>query len=386
MHSTTQWRFGPFKSRLAGIRALARRSGRAGDAQGVHVAGHLARPPGQAVHQGRSVQHRLGRQRGQRRGAVACDPRTAGGPGGRRRRAALHRHRAWPGVSLRGAGHRRAARRTRRRVVAATRPVPGRARDRTRTARAGVGAGPAPANARWCSSPARPASARPRWCRPLPTAMPALATCGWRRAAASSSTARQRPTCRSWRRWSNWPGRSATRPCALTLSRYAPAWLALLPWLAQGAEPAAATRGGDDVTAQRMLREIAQALEVLAARSPIVLWLEDLHWSDPSSLAVLSFLAGRRGPARLLLVGSFRPADAQAGDSPLHDLALRLTQRGQAVDLALGLLDRPAVAQYLKGRFGDDADAAGTGADRRTRRLRPPPHRRQPAVHGGDGR
>ena len=72
-------------------------------------------------------------------------------------------------------------------------------------------------------------------------------------------------------------------------------------------------RTAADSSAQRMLREIAQALEVLAAQKPIVLWLEDLHWSDPSSLAVIAFLAGRRDPARLLLIASFRPADAQAG-------------------------------------------------------------------------
>ena len=142
------------------------------------------------------------------------------------------------------------------------------------------------------------------------------------------------------------------------LLRYAPAWLALLPWLAQDADPAALARAQVDITAQRMLREIAQALEVLAAQRAIVLWLEDLHWSDPSSLAVLSFLAGRRDPARLMLVASFRPVDAPAGDSPLKGLALRLAQRGQASEIVLGMLDRAAVAQYLNGRLGCDARLA----------------------------
>ncbi len=140
------------------------------------------------------------------------------------------------------------------------------------------------------------------------------------------------------------------------LARYAPAWLAQLPWLAHDADPkgaqALAQRALADTTAQRMLREIAQALEVLAADRPIVLWLEDLHWSDPSSLAVVSFLAGRRDPARLLLIGSFRPAEVRVGDSPLHRLALQLTQRGQASELELDLWDLPAVVDYLKARFG----------------------------------
>ena len=154
------------------------------------------------------------------------------------------------------------------------------------------------------------------------------------------------------------------------LVRYAPAWLAQLPWLAHDADPAILQRALADTTAARMLREIAQALEVLATDRPIVLWLEDLHWSDPSSLAVVSFLAGRRDPAKLLLVGSFRPADAKAGDSPLYGLALQLVQRGQASELALDLLHASAVAHYLKVRFsgaaGMPVDELGAFVHRRT--------------------
>lgn len=136
------------------------------------------------------------------------------------------------------------------------------------------------------------------------------------------------------------------------LLRYAPAWLAQLPWLAHDADREPLRRAAADSNVQRMLREIAQALEVLAAQKPIVLWLEDLHWSDPSSLAVIAFLAGRRDPARLLLIASFRPADAQASASPLQGLALQLAQRGQALQMALAPLDEGAVGQYLRARFG----------------------------------
>jgi predicted ATPase/DNA-binding winged helix-turn-helix (wHTH) protein len=135
------------------------------------------------------------------------------------------------------------------------------------------------------------------------------------------------------------------------LARYAPAWLALLPWLAHDADAAVTAPAQQDTTAQRMLREIAQALEVLAAVRPIMLWLEDLHWSDPSSLAVVSFLAGRRDPARLLLIASYRPADVAAGTSPLQGLVLQLQQRAQARPLALDPLDAGAVADYLRQRF-----------------------------------
>jgi len=136
------------------------------------------------------------------------------------------------------------------------------------------------------------------------------------------------------------------------LERYAPAWLAQLPWLAHDGDAAPQRRALAETTPQRMLREIAHALEVLAVEKTIVLWLEDLHWSDPSSLAVVSFLAGRSETSRLLLVASFRPADALAAASPLQGLKLQLIQRGQASELVVDLLDERAVAAYLGLRLG----------------------------------
>ncbi len=138
------------------------------------------------------------------------------------------------------------------------------------------------------------------------------------------------------------------------LARYAPTWLAQLPWLADPGDPPA-TAPAAATTPQGVLREISHALEVLAAQMPIVLWLEDLHWSDPSTLAAIAFLAGRRDPARLLLVATFRPADARASASPLHGLVLQLMQRGQAAAIALEPLDPAAVTEYLRARFGSDA-------------------------------
>ena len=147
------------------------------------------------------------------------------------------------------------------------------------------------------------------------------------------------------------------------LARYAPAWLALLPWLAHDTGPALLPHKPSHpaITPQRMLREIAQALEVLATERPVLLWLEDLHWSDPSTLAVVSFLAGRREPARLLLAATFRPGDAHAAETPLPGLVSQLRQRKQAQELALQRLDADAVESYMALRF-DSVRSATLGA------------------------
>ena len=62
------------------------------------------------------------------------------------------------------------------------------------------------------------------------------------------------------------------------------------------------------VTQQGMLRQLAQALEILAAETPLVLALEDLHWSDFSTLELISALARRTEHARHLL--NFRDLSA----------------------------------------------------------------------------
>ena len=56
--------------------------------------------------------------------------------------------------------------------------------------------------------------------------------------------------------------------------------------------PPPPTRG----TSVRLLREMAEGLEALAAEVPVVLLLEDVHWADYSTIDLLSALARRRSP------------------------------------------------------------------------------------------
>jgi len=45
-----------------------------------------------------------------------------------------------------------------------------------------------------------------------------------------------------------------------------------------------------------MLREMAEALEVVTQERPLVLVFEDLHWSDPSTLDLSPPSHGARSP------------------------------------------------------------------------------------------
>ena len=96
------------------------------------------------------------------------------------------------------------------------------------------------------------------------------------------------------------------------LGQQAPTWLVQMPGLVRAADLETLKRRIVGATRERMLRELAEALELLTAQQPLVLVLEDLHWSDPSTLDLIAVLARRREPARLLLIGTYRPPEVYA--------------------------------------------------------------------------
>jgi DNA-binding winged helix-turn-helix (wHTH) protein/tetratricopeptide (TPR) repeat protein len=97
---------------------------------------------------------------------------------------------------------------------------------------------------------------------------------------------------------------------AETLERVAPSWLSQLPQLLDRDASERLERRLLGSSPSRMLREGAEAFGTLAQRRPLVLVLEDLHWSDDCTLDVIDLLLQRTDPARLLLIGVGRPDTA----------------------------------------------------------------------------
>src|SRR5215813_10898499 len=136
------------------------------------------------------------------------------------------------------------------------------------------------------------------------------------------------------------------------LEKYAPTWVLQLPWLAPRDDREALRRELVGVTKERMLREMSEALEALTTDTALVLVLEDLHWSDHSTLDLLGMLARREETARLLVLGSYRPVDVIVAGHPLQSLLQELRVRRQCDDIALPFLAEADVAAYLAQRFG----------------------------------
>ena len=131
------------------------------------------------------------------------------------------------------------------------------------------------------------------------------------------------------------------------ISRLAPSWIAQLPSLV---EPARRARLRDvlAVTSRpRMLREMADALEALSRDTLLVIVLDDLHWSDPSSLDLFAHVARRPDVARLMLIGLYRSTDAADGRQPLRAVLQELHARRCCEERRLTLLTEADLAAYI---------------------------------------
>jgi DNA-binding winged helix-turn-helix (wHTH) protein len=152
------------------------------------------------------------------------------------------------------------------------------------------------------------------------------------------------PVLEAFERLSREPGGPRV---AELLARCAPTWLAQMPSLTEPAETARLSHETLGATRERMLREMAEAIDLVSRATTLVLVLEDLHWSDPATVDLVVALATRREPARLLLIGTYRP--------------------GELLAHAFTLLDRlpadaePAQRLELLQRRGAQRRAAGAG-------------------------
>jgi DNA-binding winged helix-turn-helix (wHTH) protein/tetratricopeptide (TPR) repeat protein len=132
-----------------------------------------------------------------------------------------------------------------------------------------------------------------------------------------------------------------------TLATQAPTWLVQFPAVLKRQHRENLKREILGATRDRMLREIGDALETISSASPLLLILEDLHWVDHSTVDLISALARRRGPARIMLVGTYRPLDAEISEHPLTAVKQDLQVHQLCNEVAITPLNEDGVTEYL---------------------------------------
>lgn len=102
---------------------------------------------------------------------------------------------------------------------------------------------------------------------------------------------------------------------------------------------------------ERMKRELANFLQAVAEARSLVLFFDDLHWADVSTIDLLSFLAGKFDAMRILIVVTYRPSDMLLAKHPFLQIKPDLQARGVCRELLLEFLNEAEIAEYLALEF-----------------------------------
>src|SRR6266536_2565355 len=127
--------------------------------------------------------------------------------------------------------------------------------------------------------------------------------------------------------------------------RSRPALARLLP--ATEATPAAAASGGDDLGQLQLFDAVGSMLAELTTQAPALLVIEDLHWADQSTRALLSFLLTRLRAERLAVVASYRGDDLHRRH-PLRTLLGELVRLPVVERLDLAPFTAGEMREYLR--------------------------------------
>src|SRR5258708_33301518 len=97
----------------------------------------------------------------------------------------------------------------------------------------------------------------------------------------------------------------------------------------------------------------------MTAEGPLIMVLEDLHWVDNSTLDVISVLARRRVPAKLLLIATYRPADVLLFQGQLKTLKQDLLVHHLCHEITVERLEEADVAEHLAVAVADSDFPSG---------------------------
>ena len=137
------------------------------------------------------------------------------------------------------------------------------------------------------------------------------------------------------------------------MERHAPGWLLQLPEMLDAMLLERVKRMTEGMVPERMTREFCQLIAAMAEKKLLIIVIEDLHWADISTVDLLASLAEHNN-LPLMIMGSYRPADAVLYRQSLRDMVRELKGRGLCQELLQELLTEADLAKYLTGRLNGE--------------------------------
>ena len=173
-----------------------------------------------------------------------------------------------------------------------------------------------------------------------------------RAAAAPNALLEPRPTCRVLEALEGLLQSGSNPSAARVMKQVAPTWYAQVVPMSSSADDSARILAELKAASQeRMKRELGVFFQEVARQCPLILFLDDLHWADVSTIDVLSFLAGKLDALNTLIVVTYRPSDMLLAKHPFLQIKPDLQARGVCHELALEFLTLEEVETYLALEF-----------------------------------
>ncbi len=102
---------------------------------------------------------------------------------------------------------------------------------------------------------------------------------------------------------------------------------------------------------ERRKREFLTFVQEVSRLRPLILFLDDVHWADESTVDLLAYLGARCAGLRLLVVLTYRPTELLVGPHAFVPVQMELQRHGACREIALGFFDPPEVEHYLTLAF-----------------------------------
>jgi class 3 adenylate cyclase/DNA-binding CsgD family transcriptional regulator len=122
-------------------------------------------------------------------------------------------------------------------------------------------------------------------------------------------------------------------------------------WPELGLPPPAPVQDAD-LERALLFEAVARLLERLSRASPVLLFVDDLHWADSPSLALLGYLVPTVAASAVGLVGTYRP-EGLLENKALRQFVTNVRRSGAVSEVGLRGLDSDEVAELAANILGD---------------------------------